>query len=124
MPNKFVVAGAGITLLALMVWWLTSGPTLIISLETNDRKSSLTYHCTVTSDAAEAVVRAKAAHLTLQARLSVYAKDAAAKAIAALDAYEKYGVRSNFDMLRHDTAELRALKAEIKREYGCSVDAL
>ena len=123
MRNKTLVAGAGAVLLALMVWWFTSGPQLIIALMTTDGKSSLMYHCTITTDAAEAEARAKAAHVALQSSLSAYAKDAATKAQAALEAYNTNGGDiPNLDVLRRDTPGLRALIAGIKSEYDCNVD--
>ena len=123
MRNKTRVAGAAAVLLALMLWWFTSGPQLIIALETADGKSSLIYHCTITTDAAEVEARANAAHAALQSRLSAYAKDVATKAQAALEAYDTNGGDiPNLDMLRRDTPGLRALKAGIKSEFGCSVD--
>ena len=123
MRNKTFVLGASAALLALMVWWLSARPQLIIALETHSGKSSLIYRCTITTDAAEAEARAKAAHVALQTQAKVIGTDAATKVLAAMQAYHASGDIPDFDPIEATShAQLRALKADIKNEFGCDVD--
>ena len=123
MDNRTLVAGAGAILLALMVWWFTTRPQLIIALETDDHISSLIYHCTITTDAAEAEARANAAHVALQARAKVIGTDAGNKIQAAVEAADASGDIPDLGAI--DAAaqvQTRALEADIQDQFGCDVD--
>ena len=123
MRTKGLAAGGAIILLAVLVWWFTSGPQLIIALKTANGKSNLTYSCAITTDAIEAESRAKAAHLAFQSRLDIIAKQAADELNAALESQNASGSDPNRIYGAYKT-EAAALIAAVEDEFGCKMSGL
>ena len=125
-PRLFIL-GTSILLAALAVWWLTSRPQLNIALAADYGKGSLTYRCTITTDAAEAEGRAKAAHQAVMARIVVLNNESYTAFMA--QASKPGGLDSPPDVgpfLAQSKAEFHAamivLQSEIKTKFDCRVD--